>query len=361
MSITVINKDTSLPPLLLPNLSNPRPYNDPYSSNSSSRSNSSSTTLSRIDSTSSSSSISSDLFLGGHINNELKKGRVESEYYYNPVFSSSSNDMNNESLRLSKVPSPQQFVMRAQLQETPPQQMPITPIEMRSGGSLSFSHFETKTFKKTKSKKALLNIASPKQKLPSPTLNHGVIQKPTTNSRRLSPFDSSFSSVTAGLRRDSSLDLTDSAGSKRQRIGPSCDKCRSKKIKCDAKIEILCQDEAILHMFSNNLHHQLSKYEIEEKLRSEIFSKSSAFAYISKDLFARIEQRSEVSQVIKHLDKIIYFEPCTSCSRKKHIGSCTFSKGFTRADINVFSKIGSRVAQKPIFEMTIKEYKKAGF
>lgn len=348
MSITVINKDTSLPPLLLPSLSNA----DPYSSNSSSRSNSSSTTLSRIDSTSSASSTP-DLFLGGHINNELKKSRADSEYYYNPAFNA------NDELRLSKVPSPQQFAMRAQqLLETPPtQQLPITPIEMRSGGSFSFSNFETKAFKKSKSKKALLNIASPKQKLPSPTLNHGIVQKPTISTKRLSPFDNAFTTV----RRDSSLDLSDSTTNKRQRIGPSCDKCRSKKIKCDAKIEILCQDEAILQLFSNNLHHQLTKYEIDEKLKSEIFSKSSAFAYISKDLFNRIEQRSEDSQIIKHLDKIIYFEPCTSCSRKKHIGSCTFSKGFTRADINVFSKIGSRVAQKPIFEMTLKEYKKAGF
>lgn len=363
-SITVLNRDTSLPPLLLPNLSSSRAsFGDSLSSVPSSRSNSSSTTLSRIDSTSSAaSSVSStDLFLSSqHVNLELKKARTDDHYYYNPAFAAATLSP------VSSLPKPTQMLDVPTLSTLPSftstytTHSPTTPGEVIGSANIgaTLSKFESKAFKVSKSKKAILNLASPKQKLPSPKL--GVIQKPVSvPPKKSSPFVSAFNTMASNIKSTSDL-VANNAG-KRQRIGPSCDKCRSKKIKCDAKIDILCQDEAVLHMFGQSLHHELTKHEIETQLGQEVYSQSSTFAYISKDLMSKIESREPDAKIIKHLDKIIYFQPCTSCSRKKNTAVCAFSKGFTRADINIFSKIGSRVAQKPIYEMTYKEYKKAGF
>lgn len=150
--------------------------------------------------------------------------------------------------------------------------------------------------------------------------------------------------------------ISNSLNSKRQRIGPSCDGCRLKKIKCDAKIEILLQDESIIPLVSNSLHHIFTHEEIIQNLDT---------------LFQNVQLPSSVLQknppdksiVIKHIDKIIHFRPCSSCC-KRNTGSkncCEFSKGFTRADINVFSKIKTRLKKESIYEMEIFDYKNAGF
>ena len=129
---------------------------------------------------------------------------------------------------------------------------------------------------------------------------------------------------------------------KRQRIGPSCDNCRSKKIKCSASIEILIQDNSIIKLYSEHLHHIFTKSEIDSLLDSRNSIQDNL--NIPKSLFSDDSQSGPM--LIKHLDKIILFSPCTSCMKKKHIYksevdtcNCTFSKGFTRGDINVFSKI----------------------
>lgn len=151
------------------------------------------------------------------------------------------------------------------------------------------------------------------------------------------------------------------ASSKRQRIGPSCDGCRLKKIKCDAKIEIFMQDESIIPLVSNNLHHIFTKEEIRENMNT-LFQN----VQLPSDLLESDDSSPNQSILIKHIDKIIHFQQCSSCRKKKNSSSpshccCEFSKGFTRADINVFSKIKARLKKDSIYEMDITDYKNAGF
>ncbi|EDO17790.1 hypothetical protein Kpol_541p33 [Vanderwaltozyma polyspora DSM 70294] len=140
--------------------------------------------------------------------------------------------------------------------------------------------------------------------------------------------------------------------SKRQRIGPSCDGCRLKKIKCNASIETLYQDRSVIPMFSNLLHHKLGDTEIQ---------------YLVNDPQIRLRFPSNYDKascsIVKHIDKIMFFKPCTSCIKRKNtFHDCLFSKGFTRIDINIFNKINNSLLkngqkEKTIFEVTVDDYR----
>lgn len=139
---------------------------------------------------------------------------------------------------------------------------------------------------------------------------------------------------------------------KRQRIGPSCDECRLKKIKCDASIEILLQDDALTEQVSERLHHVFTPEEV--RAQSETILKNVS-----------LPELDESTLLIKHIDKIVLFRPCTSCRKRRATNTqptcCLFSKGFTRADINVFSRIASRIKGKKMAEMDVHDYRAAGF
>lgn len=172
------------------------------------------------------------------------------------------------------------------------------------------------------------------------------------------------------------------SSSKRQRAGPSCDGCRLKKIKCDAHVEVLYQGPSVTRLGSDKLH--------------QVVSREQVLAHLPLDIPASLCQDGngeESGLLIKHIDKIILFRPCTSCAKRRasigelqdhapaspldehsgrhvtHVtdagsvssGACVFSKGFTRADINVFAKITKRVGQRPVQEMTLQDYRNAGF
>ncbi|CDF90951.1 ZYBA0S09-01420g1_1 [Zygosaccharomyces bailii CLIB 213] len=172
------------------------------------------------------------------------------------------------------------------------------------------------------------------------------------------------------------------SSSKRQRTGPSCDGCRLKKIKCDAHVEVLYQGPSVTRLGS-------------DKLR-QVVSREQVLAHLPLDIPPSLCQDGngeESGLLIKHIDKIILFRPCTSCAKRRasigelqdhapaspldehsghhvtHVtdagsvssGACVFSKGFTRADINVFAKITKRVGQRPVQEMTLQDYRNAGF
>lgn len=152
---------------------------------------------------------------------------------------------------------------------------------------------------------------------------------------------------------------------KRQRIGPSCDGCRLKKIKCDASIEILLQDEVVVPLVSSKLHHVLTRGEIAEH-SAALLKNLGLPECLLNDQSTEGETEAQEQQVIKHIDKIVLFKPCGSCrKRRSSNGSyhdcCVFSKGFTRADINVFSKIAARVPGKAVSEMDVDDYRNAGF
>ncbi|CCH59836.1 hypothetical protein TBLA_0C00140 [Henningerozyma blattae CBS 6284] len=99
-------------------------------------------------------------------------------------------------------------------------------------------------------------------------------------------------------------------GTKRQRTGPSCDKCRLKKIKCNAVIDILIQDEKMIPMISKYLHHILNKFEF-------LKLKESFPALNDLDIDDDVWLPTNQILIIKHIDKLILFKPCLSCCKKK--------------------------------------------
>ena len=212
------------------------------------------------------------------------------------------------------------------------------------------------------------------------------------SSRSATPLSSAGSTgASAGAGAGPTIiSVSGSGASKRQRIGPSCDKCRLKKIKCDAHIEILAQDESVLAFASDRLHYALTKEDVE-RLQQELeqhygVERETLAAFLGQSFQgfnagrgANNKQFIHSMSIIKHIDKLVLFKPCLSCCKRKHsaiitsfggeqdpyaefLNCCTFSKGFTRADINVFAKIAHKQQRaKSIYEMDTTDYKTAGF
>lgn len=97
---------------------------------------------------------------------------------------------------------------------------------------------------------------------------------------------------------------------RRQRLGPSCDSCRSRKVKCNAEVLL------ITRQFS---HDQ----DLEETA-----GLSSKSLQMLKE--GEIIESGDYRLIVSN-NKLIKFKPCLSCATKKL--DCCFSKGFTKEDI----------------------------
>lgn len=162
------------------------------------------------------------------------------------------------------------------------------------------------------------------------------------------------------------------SNNKRQRVGPSCDKCRAKKIKCDAQSDIVVQDPEIVALFSESLHYEFTSEEVlsgDSEISRFLSAKNlqkNKYLVGLRDSLAKSRNVTNRS-LVKHIDKIIVFQPCSSCQKKKNNllltanstpieirqnpkfqkthellishCDCTFSKGFTRNDISIYTKI----------------------
>lgn len=119
-----------------------------------------------------------------------------------------------------------------------------------------------------------------------------------------------------------------STHTKRQRSGPSCDCCRSRKIKCDSEIFILSS------LDSTNLE----KNTVPEVINSHI----AHCQFISTNLSSGYQYykiiKDEEHALNNKLTSFNYlqFKPCSACITKNL--KCCFSKGFTRNDIIKFNK-----------------------
>lgn len=96
------------------------------------------------------------------------------------------------------------------------------------------------------------------------------------------------------------------AAKRRQRLGPSCDSCRSRKVKCNAEITVLSKDITSKDFEIFNLE-QVSKLN-----NSETVIHDGLFYVVSNG-------------------KLIRFRSCKSCKMKRL--DCCFSSGFTKEDI----------------------------
>lgn len=103
---------------------------------------------------------------------------------------------------------------------------------------------------------------------------------------------------------------------RRQRLGPSCDSCRSRKVKCNAEIVVLSR---FFDPAKDLLEFSLSSTQHDDLVASN-----------------RCIKLNEEFNLIVSNAKLIKFKPCESC-RAKSI-ACCFSKGYTKEDIMLNNK-----------------------
>lgn len=132
-----------------------------------------------------------------------------------------------------------------------------------------------------------------------------ALANPKSDSASVASFASSPPTSTASESSE--------ARKRRQRLGPSCDSCRTRKVKCDAEIIILSK--------------QASTANLEE------FFPSHIVASLLENKQVEIE---ESANVIISNDKLIKFKSCKSCNAKNL--PCCFGKGFTKEDIMLNNK-----------------------
>lgn len=116
-----------------------------------------------------------------------------------------------------------------------------------------------------------------------------------------------------------------SANTKRQRSGPSCDCCRSRKIKCDSEIFIMAQLAADDVAAGSEPNSYIA--------HCEFVGVSSASGYQYYKIFK--EGDHSLNNKLASFS-YLQFKPCTACTTKNL--KCCFSKGFTRNDIIRFNK-----------------------
>lgn len=114
--------------------------------------------------------------------------------------------------------------------------------------------------------------------------------------------------------------------SRHQRRGPSCDNCRSRKIRCNADIQILDWDQ----LTKNEQHVFLTG----NSTRSSLSESVVGFDYRQNPIFdlghgwKLVQTTLDNSKQEANTVKFIKFQRCENCSRKSW--HCLFSKGFTR-------------------------------
>lgn len=125
---------------------------------------------------------------------------------------------------------------------------------------------------------------------------------------------------------------------RRQRLGPSCDTCRSRKVKCDAILETLENDVRIISETILQSRYGISQSQTKES--SVIPISGVGFVYVLSN------------------HKLMKMSDCKSCIAKHQ--NCTFSQGFFRHDITrgcgrkpgTSHRVQKRLHAKTVTDMT---------
>lgn len=112
---------------------------------------------------------------------------------------------------------------------------------------------------------------------------------------------------------------SESPKKRRQRLGPSCDNCRARKVKCNAEVMMLSRHFAQNECDSESYAEEFASLLPEHKLTI---------------LSGELVTVGDYTLVLSN-NKLIKYKSCLSCAGKA-LGCC-FSKGFTKEDI-VYSK-----------------------
>ncbi|ONH69232.1 Sterol uptake protein 2 [Cyberlindnera fabianii] len=99
--------------------------------------------------------------------------------------------------------------------------------------------------------------------------------------------------------------------SSRQRVGPSCDMCRRKKIKCDAYIEVVEQD----------VDEDCVEFDVET---SHVLDQSLISRFITQD------EKDDGFKMLFSNGKLIKFRNCSFCEAKGV--EATYERGYTKED-----------------------------
>lgn len=110
-----------------------------------------------------------------------------------------------------------------------------------------------------------------------------------------------------------------SSAKRRQRLGPSCDSCRSRKVKCNADISVVLKS--------------LDPAELSPTGMSP--SQIADLLYNNAQISFKDADDNTVNFLISN-DKVIKLRSCKSCNVKGF--NCCFSKGFTKEDIMMNNK-----------------------
>ncbi|EGV63688.1 general substrate transporter [Yamadazyma tenuis] len=147
-----------------------------------------------------------------------------------------------------------------------------------------------------------------------------VMPSPTTTVKVTTPTLSKSSVTSIPITPAASPIPIEESHKRRQRLGPSCDSCRTRKVKCNAEISILAPHYAAYDLTEFNL----SPAQIE-----------SLHSDHSVVLPASDPSDAPWMLTVSHT-KLIKFRACKSCACKDL--ECKFSKGFTKEDILVNKK-----------------------
>lgn len=124
------------------------------------------------------------------------------------------------------------------------------------------------------------------------------------------------------------LSANDSPKKRRQRLGPSCDNCRARKVKCNAEVLMLSRHFGPSHR--NLTHNQVDQNDDSYIEEFASLLPEQQLAVMAGSLVGAGDYTLVLSK-----GKLIKFKACLSCAAKG-LGCC-FSKGFTKEDI-VYSK-----------------------
>ncbi|KGT67547.1 hypothetical protein MEK_04265 [Candida albicans 12C] len=158
----------------------------------------------------------------------------------------------------------------------------------------------------------------------SPYMNDGTVTKPSIEQPTISEPTPITTTTTTTTTK------SQAQNKRRQRLGPSCDSCRVRKVKCDAEIQVINED-AITTEYSF-----ISSSEIDE-IKSGKRVLLSSGSLLTSNNSNNNAKPTKIELIFSH-GKFIKFKSCQNCTCKLNV-DCCFKNGYTKEDILLNKKL----------------------